>query len=120
MAGRPKAIIDWEKVDKMLQAGCTGTEVAAALGYHPDTLYNACKRVHKMDFSAYSQAKRAHGDQLLRTAQYSKAMSGDTTMQIWLGKQRLGQSDKKEIKQDIKASIASDYADLIAEADKEG
>lgn len=120
MAGRPKAIIDWKKVDQMLQAACTGPEIAAALGYHPDTLYNVCKRDHKTDFSAYSQAKRAHGDLLLKTAQFKKAMDGDNTMQIWLGKQRLGQSDKKEIKQDIKASIASDYADLIAEADKEG
>ena len=101
MAGRPKAIIDWKKVDQMLQAACTGPEIAAALGFHPDTLYNACKQDHKTDFSAYSQAKRAHGDLLLKTAQFKKAMDGDNTMQIWLGKNRLGQSERNNVKHEV-------------------
>lgn len=37
------------------------------------------------------------GDNLLRAAQYKAAMGGNTTMLIWLGKQRLGQSDKNEL-----------------------
>ena len=32
MAGRKKIEIDWKKVDKWLEAGAKGTEVAAALG----------------------------------------------------------------------------------------
>lgn len=34
---------------------------------------------------------------MLRAAQYKAAMEGNTTMLIWLGKQRLGQSDKNEL-----------------------
>ncbi|NCX93640.1 MAG: hypothetical protein EBX40_03075, partial [Gammaproteobacteria bacterium] len=43
---------------------------------------------------------KSKGDNLLRVAQFKKAMSGDTSALIWLGKNRLGQSDKQEIKGD--------------------
>lgn len=76
MAGRPKAIIDWKKVDQMLQAACTGIEIAACLGVAPLTLYRACESENKVNFDAYSQAKRAHGDLLLKTAQFKKAVIG--------------------------------------------
>ncbi len=97
MAGRKKAKIPWDKVDKLLEAGCTGTEIAAYLGVHPNTLYLACKDTNKCDFSEYYQGKRAKGNTGLKTAQYKLAMQGDKSMLIWLGKQRLGQVDKKEV-----------------------
>jgi DNA-binding CsgD family transcriptional regulator len=97
---RPKATIDWAKVDRMLEAGCSGLEVAATLGIHPDTLYMACQRDHKTGFSDYSAIKRASGDRLLKVKQFEVAMTGDKTMLVWLGKQRLGQSEKSEVKND--------------------
>ncbi len=42
---------------------------------------------------------RLQGKASLRRKQYEIAMSGNTTMLIWLGKQALGQSDKQEILQ---------------------
>lgn len=93
---RKKIDIDWRKVDRMLEAGCDGTEVAATLGIHEDTLYNACESDNKMGFSAYKAIKRASGDRLLRIKQFEIAMTGDKTMLVWLGKQRLGQSEKNE------------------------
>ena len=44
---RPKIEINWKIVDQYLVAGATGTEVAAVLGIHPETLYNKCKKEHK-------------------------------------------------------------------------
>ena len=93
---RPKADIDWNKVDRLLEAGCPGTEVAATLGIHEDTLYRACERENKQGFAAYSAIKRASGDRLLRVKQFEVAMAGDKTMLVWLGKQRLGQAEKSE------------------------
>ena len=96
--GRPKAEIDWKRVDRMLQAAMPATQIADALGLGcSDTLYRACERDHKMTFTAYSQQKRASGDELLRMKQFDMAMKGDTTMAIFLGKNRLGQSDKQAI-----------------------
>ncbi len=91
--GCPIKPVDWEKVDKSLVAGSAGTEVAAALGIHPDTLYNRCLQEKKMTFSLYSAVKRQKGDDMLRAAQFKNAMRGNTTMQIWLGKVRLKQRE---------------------------
>lgn len=96
--GRKKAIIDWNQVDQGLIAGATGTKIAFQLGIHAETLYNHCKEEKKMDFSAYSQQKRAHGDVLLLVAQFDEAVRNrDRGLLIWLGKNRLGQSDKQEV-----------------------
>lgn len=95
---RPKVNIDWEKVSRMIEAGCEGTEVAAALGLkNPETLYKRCQKDHKMGFSEYKALKRASGDRLLKVKQFEIAMTGDKTMLIWLGKQRLGQTDRTEV-----------------------
>lgn len=96
MAGRPKAEIDWEKVDRFLNAQCDGVGIAEILGIHPNTLYEACKEVHKMNFSEYSAIKKAEGVELLKAKQYQTAMEGNVTMQVWLGKQYAGQKDKVE------------------------
>ena len=94
MAGRKPANIDWELVDKHLRAQCDGVGIAGILGVHPETLYDACKRDHKTNFSAYSQIKKAEGKELLRQKQMEVALDGDKTMLVRLGKQYLEQSDK--------------------------
>lgn len=96
--GRPKAEIDWNQVGKLLEAGGSAVGIAAMIGITEDTLYNRCKSDLNQDFSAFRQQKLAKGDELLRSKQFQVAMSGDKTMLIWLGKNRLGQTDKIENK----------------------
>jgi len=108
--GRKKILIDWARVDRYLKAQTPGTAIADALGIHRNTLYAACEREHKCDFSAYSAQKRLQGLELLRLTQFDKAMSGQTSMLIWLGKQYLGQSDKAEIEQgEILVTVKREY-----------
>ena len=94
--GRPKAEIDWEKVDRYLNAQCEGTGIAEIIGIHPNTLYEACKTKFNISFSEYSAIKKAEGVELLKAKQYQTAMEGNVTMQVWLGKQYAGQKDKVE------------------------
>ncbi len=97
-AGRKKAIIDWNAVDQQLIAGYMGTEVAAHLGVAPETLYRHCRNEKKVDFSVYLQEKRAKGNGLIKLAQFDEAINNrDRGMLIWLGKNRLGQSDKETV-----------------------
>ena len=96
-AGRPEAKIDWNQVDQLLEAGCLTTEIAAYLGICRDTLYKRCQHDKKIEFSAYSQEKKARGESLLRAKQFQVAMEGDKTMLVWLGKNRIGQADKKDM-----------------------
>ena len=93
---RPKAIIDWKKVDFYLRAHCDGVGIAGILGVCPDTLYLACQEEHKMGFSEYSAQKKSEGKEMLRGKQFQLAVEGDKTMLIWLGKQYLDQRDKTE------------------------
>jgi hypothetical protein len=86
-------IIDWNLVDRWLEAGCSGTEIAAGLGVHPDTLYNRCQEERKTVFSAYAQQKRAKGDVMLHSKQFEISLTGNVPMLIWLGKQRLNQRE---------------------------
>jgi hypothetical protein len=90
---RPESVIDWDKVDQMLVDGYNGTEVASTLGIHPETFYDRAVAKHGIAFSEYKAKKQAVGDGQLRTAQMKKALKGDNTMLIWLGKNRLGQKE---------------------------
>lgn len=92
--GRKTLEIDWDKVDKMLRAQCSGASIASAIGVHFDTLKNRVRSVHKMEWADYAAAKKADGRENLRYKQYEYAMMGDKTLLIWLGKQLLGQRDK--------------------------
>lgn len=93
---RPEKLIDWEKVDKLLIAGCMGTEIAPHFDMHVQTFYNKVLEQYKMCFTEYSALKRQQGDSILRAKQYEKAMKLDNTMLIWLGKNRLGQKETLE------------------------
>lgn len=103
---RPLANIDWKVVDKMLEAHCTGTEVASKLGIHEDTLYTRVAKVFGMTFSAYSQQKKANGKSNLKFSQYKNALEGNTSIQIWLGKNWLGQKDEPKVEKDFDGNLA--------------
>ncbi len=100
VGGRPKAYIDWKKVDELLMAGCSGAEVAAYFGVNPATLYDRCQTDNKRMFSDYSQEKCSKGESILRAHQYAKSLGltdkGDNTLLIWLGKTRLKQKEHTE------------------------
>jgi hypothetical protein len=103
--GRPKKIIDWEMIDKWLMAGCDGSAVARKFGMHPNTFYERVMREKGVSFSEYQQQKLTDGNALLHQVQYKKALNGDNTMLVWLGKNRMLQSDKVESKTEIKGEV---------------
>ena len=93
--GRPRIDnIDWEAVDKLCALQCTGEEIAGFLKVDYDTLNARVKEAFGLAFSDYFAQKRGNGKVSLRRKQYEKALAGDTTMLIWLGKQYLGQKDQ--------------------------
>ncbi len=108
--GRPAKTWDDKDID-MFKRMCSrfGTRdgIAAIFGVSPKTLNRLInENLHdeiapdsdepitfEDAYAVYSQA----GAQLLREAQFEKALSGNSTMLVWLGKQYLGQSDSKEV-----------------------
>ena len=86
--GRPKKELDIEIIQKLASIMCTNVEIAQVVGCHADTLAD--------NFSEYLKKGREEGKISLRRLQWTKALNGNTTMLIWLGKQWLGQKDKIE------------------------
>ena len=95
--GRPPVEIDIEQVERLAAIDCTEPEIAAVLGID----YATWKRHKKKnpDLALIVERGKENGKASLRRLQWKTAQEGNATMQIWLGKQRLGQQDKKHIEQ---------------------
>lgn len=95
--GRPRIEIseeDWSKIEKMCEYNCTAEEIADIMGFSVDTLEKRIKENYGLRFTEYYKKHTAKGKIALRRAQYRNAIKRDnTTMQIWLGKQILGQTE---------------------------
>jgi hypothetical protein len=98
--GRPPAKIDWEKVEELTIAGCLGSEIAGFFAMHPNTFYDHVEKKHGIKFSEFRQQFHSKGDAYLRASQFKKALKGDNSMLIWLGKNRLGQKEKSQSEAD--------------------
>ena len=96
MTGRPLFDVNWDQVDELCAIQCTGEEIAGVLGCDYDTLSRALKREKNCSFAEYFSQKASNGKRSLRRAQYTTAIEGNPTMQIWLGKNWLGQTDEIE------------------------
>lgn len=113
--------IDWEKVAYLLEAGCSGVQVAQSLGIHENTLYLRCKDEQQMDFVAFRAKNRAKGDSKILVAQYEAAVKdGDKTMLIWAGKQRLDQSEKQKTDLSHSGSITMIWEDADTDQKNQG
>ena len=89
MARPKKYNIDTNEVEKLAGYGCTNIEIADFFGCSSDLI--------EKSYSEFLRKGRANLKKRLRKAQLDTALSGNSTMLIWLGKQMLGQVDKQEI-----------------------
>ena len=90
--GRPKIKLDYEAIEKMAGMMITQEEIAGYFDCNVRTLQRDKEfcRVYKKGLDK--------GRMSLRRQQFKSAENGNVTMQIWLGKQYLGQTDKVEAK----------------------
>lgn len=76
---------------------CTIAEISSWFDISEDTLNRRIQEKYDTNFAGHFAQKSGKGKISLRRAQFQKALSGNPTMQIWLGKQYLDQKDKQEI-----------------------
>jgi hypothetical protein len=94
--GSPKIEIDVKLVQKLCEIQCTAEEIASVLGVSYDTLIRRIKELNYSNFAEFYKRHSQIGKASLRRLQWQNAVKGNVTMQIWLGKQNLGQSEKSE------------------------
>jgi len=87
---RPKLEINYDLVRELALIQCTQDEISSILHISDVTL-----RKNKMFLDIYKEAQE-QGKKSLRRKQFDVAMTGNTSMLIWLGKQYLGQTDKSD------------------------
>jgi len=84
--GRPPKDIDLELVYALAKIHCSVSEIASIVGVNKDTISRRCKDI--------IEKAKDEGRMSLRRAQFHKAINeGNVVMQIFLGKNWLGQSD---------------------------
>lgn len=100
---RPLKPIDWNLVEKKMEAGCNGVEISGSLHIDTDTFYSRFKEEFGESFSALSANYHSGGKSNLKVRQYAKAMEGNINMLIWLGKNWLGQKDGQDNNQAVES-----------------
>ena len=90
---RPAKPIDLRQVEELARIGCTDEDMAAVLGVSVDTIQR--RKRSSAEFRGVIEKGRASLRNSLRRLQVKKALEGNTTLLIWLGKQLLGQSDRQ-------------------------
>lgn len=99
----PTAVIDMDIVRRAASIGCTLGEIAVLCGVHRHTFKIHCDADEALREAI--EEGRERGKASLRRMQWQLAESGNPTMQIWLGKQHLGQSDKATVSGDPDAPL---------------
>lgn len=88
----------WKAFNSMCYITTSKQRVARAMGNDVKTIDRLVRAQYGMKFSDYIQKRFDEGNMKLLAKQYEVAMTGDRTMLIWLGKNRLNQADKTETK----------------------
>lgn len=86
---RPTKQLDERQIKELAEIQCTMGEIASVMGCSVDTLENRYSEVIKEG--------RDHGKSSLRRMQYKKALEGNPTMLIWLGKHYLDQKEAVQL-----------------------
>lgn len=99
--GRPCKVLTkkgLELVTKLSNFMATDEEIASALSdeYESITVDTLTNENNFESFSEYKQKGQSQGKMSLRSWQFATAKKGNATMQIFLGKNYLGQTDKQE------------------------
>lgn len=89
LSGKPPKILDATQIENMAALMCTMSEMAAHFDVSVDTL--------ERNYADVIKRGQERGKESLRRMQWKSAMSGNVTMQIWLGKQMLKQREPRDL-----------------------
>ena len=114
--GRQKKEINWNIVEKKIEAGCSAKEIYENV-CHKDTFYDRFKEEYGENFSDYSTEYYHVGNGNLKFTQYIKALSGNIPMLLLLGRERLGQGKSEETVSPLQMQI--DQSHILMEQSHE-
>ena len=110
--GRPKKELDQKAFENLCSLQCTKDEICGFFDIHEETLTRWCHDTYGEGFSDVYKKKSASGKMSLRRMQFRTAEEGNATMQIWLGKQYLGQKDVMRQSIDVTADSSEEVSEM--------
>jgi len=114
---RKEKEINWDIVEKRMEAGCSGIEIAAAIKCHRDTFYDRFRKKYGKSYADLSSEFYSAGDANIRFTQYMKALSGNIPMLTLLGRERLDQGKEEERLSPFEDIIALKHENMILRAE---
>ena len=117
MAGRPKAIINWKRVDELARAHVNASAISRILGYDKITLYRNIEYKYKMKATDYLHERHDEGTGLMREAIYKAGIQGNIIAQIFWLKNRDGWADKALVQHEILPPVQISLPPGVDEAD---
>jgi hypothetical protein len=91
---RPQKEINWEVVEKLIESGCSGVEIAGKFRIQSDTIYRRFKEEYGCSFQDYRVESQEAGLADLRAMIHTKALNnkapGNSNLLIFLARCRLG------------------------------
>jgi len=97
---RPPKEIDWNVVEKFMEAGCSGIQIAGEFRIRPDTLYIRFKKEYGCSFQDYRVKAEEAGLGKIKLMLYSKALNnnnpGNSNLLMFLAKCKLGYKEPEQ------------------------
>ena len=90
---RPRKVINKKQFENLCSLGCTVEDICSVLDVGRDTLFRWCKETYNMSFATIYEQRKGILKASIRKRQIDLAKSGNPTMNVWLGKNLLKQSD---------------------------
>ena len=115
---RPEKLIDWDTVDKLLMAQCSGVMIAGYFDLHPDTFYDRVAKEKGVSFTVYSTSKKDRGKSMVMAKHFKRCMDESDRAIEKFGEQHLDWS--KKINQTITSQLEISQKKPILELDDNG
>ena len=111
---KPMTDKEFDSLVQMIRIQCTCEEISGILDMSEDTLNRRLKERGEANFAGLYKKHQHEGRASLRRDQWKSSHDGNVTMQIWLGKQNLGQRDKSDVdqKNSLTITLAPDTDEL--------
>lgn len=116
--GRSKKEINWDVVEKKIEAGCSAEEIYECVCC-PNTFYGRFKEHFGENFCDYCDKIRRVGPGNIRFTQYMKALAGNNNMLQILGREWLGQGKEMEKTSPFEDVLAMRHENMLLRAEIE-
>lgn len=98
---RPEKEINWKEVERRIEIGTSGVQIARAMGIDVNTFYRRFKEEYGCSIQDYDVGYIEVSKANILYVQYIKALAGNTRMLELLGREMCGQGKLKDEETEI-------------------